>query len=42
MHPAIDSTRHSLYDSPCQYVILVNFSYLAITLSKADFGPLPS
>jgi hypothetical protein len=30
----------TLYDDPCQYGILVNFSYLAITLSKADFGPL--
>jgi hypothetical protein len=29
----------NLYDNPCQHVILVNFSYLASTLSKADFGP---
>jgi hypothetical protein len=29
----------TLYDDPCQNVILVNFSYLASMLSKADFGP---
>jgi hypothetical protein len=28
----------TFYDDPFQHVILVNFSYLAITLSKADVG----
>jgi hypothetical protein len=29
----------TLYDDSCQHVILVNFTYLASTLSKVDFGP---
>jgi hypothetical protein len=38
MHPSI-APSDTLYDEPRQNVIFISYSYLAITLSKADFGP---